>query len=181
MSNTDDRGQYDWLVEIAGATAPAAAAAFAAAKLAPDAGWSVSTAVLAGFGGIFAAAFSVIRIVPAEARRFPLPAFDLPLTPVGGMHDDVLLLDQVWIENGVEAATRAVAELLLDDPLPAPAPDSRVVKLFANGRMPSAGQLKHRIDAHLADDPRHAPGVAIDPADALGEALAELRRSLRQA
>ena len=72
-----------------------------------------------------------------------------------------------------------MAELLLDDPLPAADPDSRVVQLFADGRMPTAGQLKHRIDRHLADGAR--PGTPSDASDALSEALAALRRSLRHA
>ena len=179
MGKTHDRGRLDWLVEIIGAAAPAAAAAFAAAKLAPVNGWSLSTALLVGFGGTFAAAFTAMRIVPAEARQLALPDFESALVQDEELFDDVLLLDQAWIENKVEAATEAVAELLLDDPLPAPMPDSRVVQLFAEGRMPTAGQLKHRIDRHLADGAR--PATAIDAADALSEALAELRRSLRQA
>ena len=179
MGKTHDRGRLDWLVEIMGATAPAAAAAFAAAKLAPVNGWSLSTAVLVGFGGMFAAAFTAMRIVPAEARQLALPDFESALMQDEELIDHVLLLDQAWIENGVEAATEAVAELLLDDPLAAPMPDSRVVQLFAEGRIPTAGQLKHRIDRHLADGAR--PTTAIDAADTLSEALAELRRSLRQA
>ena len=76
----------------------------------------------------------------------------------------------------------AVAELLLDDPLPAPAHNSRVVQLFAGGRMPTAGQLQRRIDRHLADSERGRPSRhQIDASDALSEALAEFRRSLRQA
>lgn len=184
MSNADNRGQYDWLVEIAGAAAPAAAAAFAAAKLAPITGWSLSMAVLVGGGGVFAAAWTAMRIIPAEARRLALPDFEKTAVGVEMLlleyryeALDELLLDQPL----VEAECEAVAELLLDDPLAAPMPDPRVVHLFAEGRMPSAGQLKCRIDAHLADGARAAPGVAIDAADALSEALAELRRSLRQA
>ena len=177
MSKRHDRGRLDWLVEIAGAAAPAAAAALAAAQLAPVNGWSLSMAVLVGFGGVFAAAYTVMRIVPAEAHRLALPEFESPAAAVDELFDDVLLLDQPLIE----AATGAVAELLLDDPLPAPTPDSRVVQLFAGGRMPTAGQLKHRIDRHLADGARPAQDMATDAADALSEALAELRRSLRQA
>lgn len=177
MSKVYDRGQLDWLVEITGAAAPATAAAFAAAKLAPNIGWSLSTAVLVGFGGVFAVAFTVMRVIPAEARQLDLSTFEPALVRSGEAFDDVLLLDQPL----VEAETGAVAELLLDDPLPVPAPDSRVVILFAGGRMPTAGQLKHRIDRHLAEGARPAPDGAIDAADTLSEALAELRRSMRQA
>ena len=180
MNKTHDRGQLDWLVELMGAAVPAVAAGYAAAKLAPASGWPIATAMLLGVGGVFLAAFAALRIVPAEPRHLALPdfepdaIFDDDLT-----FDDELLLDQPWIENKVETAIAVVAELLLDDPLSAPTPDSRVVQLFAGTRMPTAGQLKHRVDRHLADGAPPAP--AIDAADALGEALSELRRSLRQA
>lgn len=73
-------------------------------------------------------------------------------------------------------------ELLLDDMIAPVADDSRVVRLFAP--MPTAGQLKDRIDRHLAGQPA-AAGVASTPiatpdaSEALHLALAELRRSLR--
>ena len=177
MTKAHDRGQLDWLVEIAGAAIPATAAAFAATRLAPLNDWSLSSAVLAGFGGVFAAAFTVMRVVPAEAHRLALPDFETKAVADEDSCDDVLLLDQPLLE----AATGAVAELLLDDPLPTPTPDSRVVQLFADGRMPTAGQLKHRIDRHLADGVCQVRDVRIDAADALSDALAELRRSLRHA
>ncbi len=181
MSKTHDRGRLDWLVEVAGATAPAMAAAFAAAKLAPVNGWAPSTAVLVGAGGIFAAAFAAMRVVPPEARHLALPDFEGVVLEQELLLDErVPMLDELLLDQPlIEEATEAVAELLLDDPLAAPAPDSRVVQLFADGRMPSAGQLKSRIDRHLADSGKPAP--AGDASDALGEALAELRRSLRQA
>ena len=175
-----DRGQWDWLVEFAGASAPAMAAAYAAAKLAPANGWPLATAVLAAGGGMFAAAFAAMRIIPAEQRHLALSDFEPAV-----VLDDALLLDEPYLDELLldqplaVAATEAVAELLLDDPLPAPEPNSRVVQLFADGRMPTAGQLKHRIDRHLADGAR--PAAPSDASDALSEALAELRRSLRQA
>jgi len=55
--------------------------------------------------------------------------------------------------------------------------DSRVVRLFDPAKMPTPGQLKSKIDDHLdqeATPQQHAEGV-----QALHEALAELRRSLR--
>lgn len=193
MSRGQDRGKLDWLVEVVGASAPAAATGFAALKLAPLWGWGLGTAVLSGSGGMFVLAFAVMRLIPPEQRMLPLPAFE-PSVAL----DDVMLLDDVLADDEllldqlvaaldellldqplVEAATTAVAELLLDDPLPAPAADSRVVQLFAAGRMPTAGQLKQRIDRHLAEGER--PVVTSDASDALSEALAELRRSLRQA
>lgn len=181
MSSKHDRGQLDWLLELAGATAPSIAAAFAAQKLAVANGWTVSSAVLVAGAGVFAAALAAMRLVPAEARVLVLPEFEA--TDVV----DELLLDQPYLEELLldrpleDEAAAAVAELLLDDALPAAAPDSRVVQLFAGGRMPTAGQLKSRIDRHLAAGPRPATAEPSDASDALSEALAQLRRSLRQA
>lgn len=195
MSNANDRAPLDWLVELAGASAPAAAAAFAALKLAPVIGWPVGAAVLAGFGTTFALGLVAMRLIPAEARHLALPEFEQPILPDevllldDQLVDDELLLDVPFVAKGellldqpvIEPALiAAVAELLLDDPLPQPAPESRVVQLFAAGRMPTAGQLQRRIDRHLAGG-EQAPPVTKDASDALSQALAELRRSLRQA
>ena len=155
------------------------AAIYAVAKLAPLNGWPLATVVLVA-GGVFAAAFTAMRIVPAEARHLALPEFEAAVAL-----DDVLLLDEPFLDELLldqplaVTATEAVAELLLDDPLPVTEPGSRVVQLFADGRMPTAGQLKYRIDRHLADGAR--PASPSDASDTLSEALAELRRSLRQA
>ena len=67
--------------------------------------------------------------------------------------------------------------LWLDDILAKLSSDSRVVRLFDPATMPTPGQLKSRIDEHLdheATPEQHAEGV-----QALHDALAELRRSLR--
>ena len=180
MDKTQDRGQFDWLAEVAGAVAPASAAAFAAMKLAPLNGWSIPVSVMVAGVGVFATAWLAIRVIPSEGCRFALPAFDhieleeeLLLDQPAALGE--LLLDQPLVADQLAA----VAELVLDDPLPLAAPDSRVVQLFADGRMPSAGQLLTRIDRHLVENAKSTP--AADASDALGEALAELRRSLRQA
>jgi hypothetical protein len=182
MNKGQDRGRLDWLVELAGAAAPAAAMLFAAEELGPELGWSVPALAAASGGGTFVLAFLALRALPPEPRHLALPEFaaaavvddELLLDQIyAGDALDVLVLDQPW----VEAFPDGLAELLLDDPLPEPASDSRVVQLFANGRMPTAGQLASRIDRHLADGGRAAPEG--DASDALSEALAELRRSLR--
>jgi hypothetical protein len=67
--------------------------------------------------------------------------------------------------------------LILDDILAELGPDSRVVRLFDRKAMPTAGQLKRRIDTHLEGGA--APVPAPDASQALSDALAELRRSLR--
>lgn len=169
------------MVEVAGAVAPAVAAGFAAAGLAPLGGWPTGTAMLVAAGCVFAAAFAAMRAVAPEQRRFALPHFVAAALPddellLGSCEEaSELLLDQPL----VEAETAAVATLLLDDPLPDPDPDSRVVKLFADAPMPTAAQLQQRIDRHLAEGAR--PRGCDDASDRLSEALAELRQSLRQA
>lgn len=182
MTRIHDGGQLDWLIDLAGASVPATAAAVAAAMLAPLNDWPATAAGLAGGGGMFIAAFIAMRCVPAEAHHLALPHFE----PVALPEEELLLdspcatIEELLLDQPlVEAATEAVAELLLDDPLPAATPDSRVVMLFADGRMPTAGQLKNQIDRHLADGA--PPAAGSDASDTLSEALAELRRSLRQA
>lgn len=190
MGQAHDRGRLDWLVELAGASAPALAAAFAAAKVAPVNGWTASIASLIAGVGVFGAAYVAMRLVPAEARHLDLRHFhalvledelllDQPVEFDELLLDQPIEFDELLLDQPLIAGSEAIAELLLDDPLPVPAIDSRVVQLFAEGRMPNAGQLRDRIDRHLADAGKQAPST--DASDALSEALAELRRSLRQA
>lgn len=83
------------------------------------------------------------------------------------------------------AALEKGDELLLDDILTEMAPSSRVVRLFAPEAAPTAGELKERIDRHLAEGER--PGMAgpielselPDASDALAAALDRVRHSLR--
>ena len=73
--------------------------------------------------------------------------------------------------------------LLLDDQLVEAEASSRVVRLFAAPPLPTPGQLKERIDRHLATGTMHVvreyEGPAPDASDALYAALSDLRRSLR--
>ena len=75
-------------------------------------------------------------------------------------------------------------ELLLDNPTPTPIAPSRVVDLFGAGdALPTAGELQRRIDRHLgspATPQPSGPKLVPDASDALFEALADLRRSLRR-
>ncbi|MEO7813913.1 MAG: hypothetical protein ABIR87_00510 [Sphingomicrobium sp.] len=179
MNKVENRGPLDWLVEVAGASAPALAASFAAAKLAPINGFAPATAALVAGGSVFAAAWTAMRMVPAEVQQLALADFAAVVLEDELLLDQPLAADELLLDEPLVAETAAVAELLLDDPLPTPANDSRVVQLFADGRLPHPGQLKERIDRHLADGGKAVPMV--DASDALSEALAELRRSLRQA
>ena len=84
-------------------------------------------------------------------------------------HREELLLtdaDRLQPASGVEP-------LILDDVLAEMGPDSRVVRLFDRKAMPTPGQLKSRIDEHLSR------GSMPDASQALHDALADLRRSLR--
>lgn len=171
------------MVELAGAAAPALAVGYAALKLAPELGWPLPISLLAASSAGFALAYAAIRAVAPEPRVLDLAAFDLH-----DIVDQELLLDQVHVpaldellldQPLIAIDTGAVAELLLEDALPVPDPESRVVQLFASGRMPTAGQLQQRIARHLANGEPSLPD-AVDASDALSAALAELRRSLRQ-
>jgi hypothetical protein len=75
-------------------------------------------------------------------------------------------------------------ELLLDQPITVPAMSSRVISLFGGGELlPTAGELQRRIDRHLGSTSAPetlGPHEVPDASDALFEALAGLRRSLRR-
>lgn len=162
----------DW-IDGAAAAAFASAAAFALAKLSPQLGIAVVGASMIAFGGCWAA----LKLVP-DPRRLALPGFELAdLEAVqDGAELELLLTDQLIVRD---AAARQVpdAELLLDDILDALGPDSRVVRLFAPGELPTPGHLQSSIDRHLQT--WRAPQAIPDASHALSEALAELRRSLR--
>jgi hypothetical protein len=87
----------------------------------------------------------------------------------------LLRLQDVLAE--ASAADRGAGELLLDDPLPAAEPGSRVVQLFQPGALPTAGELRARIDRHL-DSREGSPDPPVDHSGELFEALASLKRSL---
>lgn len=182
-------------LEFAAAAVPAAAGAYAGATLGPLIGYGALP-----FGGvvassIFAASLAFMRAIGKGEPQFAIRTFapadgndesEVPeLLLDAPIDDDVLLrvveaelpplvLDQPYVDGQVDE----LAELLLNDAIPPPAPHSRVVQLFATQAKPTAGQLADRIDRHLG----HASVVPrFDATDALHEALDELRRSLRRA
>jgi hypothetical protein len=121
----------------------------------------LSVAVLAFLGMDRLAGAVVFRIQPFEAVQFDRPG-ELLLT--------------------LEQRIGTTGELLLDDALAAPAADARVVQLFAAAPLPTAGELQARIERHLGSRPAQPPEplrLVADDSDALHEALAALRRSLR--
>lgn len=171
MSGAGDKGRFDWLVELGGALPPAAAAGFALFRLSPNLDVAPTTATAAASLAGFVLAYAVMRAVAPEPRRHGLAPFKVEQI---GLPDELLL--DLCYEAPEEAETDDA--LLLDDALGPPDPDSRVVRLFDPGKMPTAGQLIERIDRHLAGVPRPVQTVP-DASDALYQALAELRRSLR--
>jgi len=112
------------------------------------------------------------------------PMEDEPLLTDAKLHDELVLTDAerlgdelVLTQADRVAPTRSEGPLVLDDILSELGPDSRVVRLFDRKAMPTPGQLKSRIDSHLGQG--SAPAGASDASQALADALAELRRSLR--
>lgn len=137
------------IFDLGGASALAGAAGFAFFKLGPPEYLPFGAAVAASLA--FLAAYAVLKRIGSEPTALPLSAFAAP---------------------EIEPVPEPQA-LLLDDILASMEPDSRVVRLFAPDQMPTAGQLQAQIDRHIGgarDD---------DAADALHQALADIRKALR--
>jgi hypothetical protein len=126
--------------------------------------WTIVAAqsvAAAGGVGAFAACLAGLRRIPSAA---PCDE-DAPrcVTPVADL-----------LAEADRSLAHAEDELVLEDILAALGPDSRVVRLFEPGNMPTPAQMKARIDRHLEGDGTAAP----DASQALHDALADLRRSL---
>jgi hypothetical protein len=117
-------------------------------------------------------AFALLRAVH-QTGRFRLAEFALAEVP--DQPGELLLTeaDRLLPDDPEQSP-----ELLLDDVLAQLGPDSRVVRLFDPAAMPTPGELRARIDRHL-DSSNARPAPHPDASQALHEALAELRRSLR--
>jgi hypothetical protein len=121
--------------------------------------------------------FDVRQIDPnelllTEAER--LTADELVLTEADRLTTNELLLTDA---DRLGSASMRGDPLVLDDILAELGPDARVVRLFDRKAMPTPGQLKSQIDTHLSQASPSAG--ASDASQALSDALAELRRSLR--
>lgn len=157
-----------WLDPFAAAV-PGAAAAWSAALLAPL--FDIPAAVVSPLAGLamFVAGWGAMRLAAPRPAPFALPTADC----VG--KEDGAMLDQ-----RLAASMDALAELILDDPLPAPSAASRVVQLFPAQPAACAGDLKRRIDLHLGLESvveQRSPG---DAADSLRRALDELRQTIAE-
>lgn len=106
--------------------------------------------------GAFALTFAALRRVSARRPRLSLARFDI--APIG---------EHLF-------ACAADDALLLDDALPPPDPDSRVVQLFDPARTP--GEIYPGIDRYSRSTP--PASASPDASLALSEALRDLRRSL---
>ena len=168
MDMVRPRARFDWLVELGGASAFALGCAYAALKLAPSLSMAPRAAMSLAGPAFFALGMLVMRTAPGRRSEHVLADF-----AIASIETDELLLDTP-IEKPLLLDTPIEDDvLLLEDPLPKPDPASRVVQLFASLPMPTPGQLKERIDRHLAKP------MPADASKALYAALDELRRSLR--
>ena len=117
-------------------------------------------------------AFDVREIETLEAQD------ELVLTDEDRLVDELVLTEADQLQSpGELLLTDEDRLLVLDDVLAEIGPESRVVRLFDRKAMPTPGQLKSRIDHHLRQDA--AATARSDASQALSDALAELRRSLR--
>ena len=119
----------------------------------------------------FAGCLYGLRSIEPEYAQFSLPRFEV------GKIDSVELEELTLTDADRLPEAQPDNALILDDILAAIGPDSRVVRLFDRDAMPTPGQLKARIDQHLGDC--DVASVPQDASEALSEALAQLRRSLR--
>ena len=160
----------------------------------------------ASAAGVFAYLLCVhaLGAVQPRARRMRVPEFDVREIATDETNElllteryapDELLLteryeteellltercapDELLLTERYEAPAESAEDaLVLDDILDQLSPDSRVVRLFDPAAMPTPAQLKSRIDRHL--DGAEPEWQAPDASQALHEALAELRRSIR--
>jgi hypothetical protein len=130
-----------------------------------------------GAAATAAAAFAYLMSIRAlnavqpRSERLPVPIFDVrevePMAP-----SELLLTDRID-----EPPAASAEPLLLDDILAQIEPGSRVVRLFDPAAMPRAGAVRARVDLHLEGE--ISKEQSIEAAQALHDALAELRRSLR--
>ena len=114
--------------------------------------------------------YHLLRAIQPSARLRRVPIFDV-------REIDDMPADEEPLELVDMLKPRVEEPLDLDDILAELGSDARVVRLFDPAAMPTPGEFKDRIDDHLDDTPGGARSA--DAAQALHDALAELRRSLR--
>lgn len=188
MSRFMGRGVWQWSLESAVdagvAAVLAASAGYAMLRVAEPVLPSAALPLFA-LGWSAAVLFQTFRMLRHYGETNEcLSFFNFTAAPFAfGEHEpmDELLLSDADRLIDVQPAPPAppdgsADELLLDDILAKLGPDSRVVRLFDPAAMLTAGQLKANIDRSLQ---RRRQAAAPDASQALHEALAELRQSLR--
>lgn len=169
-------------IEIAAAAVFGGAITYAASR------WLVGSAQ-GGWGYLAAAGMlafllclGAMRLIGRREPHFSVPAFDVRDLELE--FDELLLIDSdrvgsvelVLTDN--DRITPLPAEPLeLDDVLTAIDPDARVVRLFDPKSMPAAEQARIKRGPHRQG--ASPITAASDASQALSEALAQLRRSLR--
>lgn len=162
---------FEAAIEAIAAACLAAAVAFAIFKLGGEGREALVAAVATG-ALTFVFARRALHHVGGESRPFAVPDFTLAELGPGwaAVPDELLLTADMAVTAPDDEA------LLLDDVLAELAPDSRVVRLFEPAAIPTAGELRARIDRHLHGAAEQAPP---DASADLHLALDVLRRSLR--
>jgi hypothetical protein len=142
-------------------------------------------AASAGAAGLLAffACARAMRMVTERKPHLPVPVFRVSeIEPIESAEllltdADRLGPDELVLTDADRLNAQVEDPLVLDDILAEMGPDARVVRLFDRKAMPTPGQLKSRIDDHLSEGA--PPAAPSDASQALSDALAELRRSLR--
>jgi len=186
------KARFDWLADVLGAGALAVAAGYAAFKAAPTFSLPAPQTMTASGFAAFALGALAMRAVGSPNHHLPIGEFAVAALNheeapeellLDTVYQEPLLLDQLAEEEPLllEDVFDDDHAMLLVDALQKAEPDSRVVQLFAHQPMPTPGQLKDRIDRHLAGTPRQPLPIvpAPDASQALYAALNELKRSLR--
>jgi len=142
----------------------------------------LGAATLAATAFAYFLSVRALGAVHPQLPRLKVPIFDVrDVEPLGFAEaNEVQEPDRVelLLTGALEPAQAADEEpLLLDDVLAELGANSRVVRLFDPSAMPTAGELKARIDDHLGSEISAAQSH--DATKALHDALADLRRSLR--
>ena len=187
-------GRIETNVERAAAALFAAAVGYAAYTLLNE---TFAASQLLAYAGAAAALGYILSMLGMRAaaggkRHVSVPIFDVrefdtfepdELLLTERLNDELVLTDpdraetELLLTDADRTRSPAAEEPLeLDDVLAAVSADDRVVRLFDRKAMPTPGQLGSSIDRHLERELRPAYP---DAAQALSDALAELRRSLR--
>jgi hypothetical protein len=142
-------------------------------------GFTVQPQLGAETGGVAAFAYlacsRALNAVRPRGGHAPVPVFDL--RTIGLDEPAELILGEDDRYEPAAGPVTAAEPLELDDILTEIGQDSRVVRLFDPAAMPTPAELKSRIDRHL--DGQSADGHSAEAAQALHDALAQLRRNVR--